>query len=514
MSKTKHDPLFDLIKSLNKTEKRHFRLFVNKSGSTEDVKFIKLFDAMDGAKNYNERQLLEQVPSIKKAQFSNQKANLYKQILASLRQYHIGQNIDIQLRELLDHAKVLYNKGFYKQALKLLDKAKSMGLQQKYFTIVLEVLEFEKLIEAQFITRSGEDRALSLTREVNEITRIITSGHTLSNLTLNLYHLFLQKGYAKDEAEFNEVQQYFTIYLPKVSVKQLSFYEALYYHQAHVWYNKIIQNFPNVYRHSLAWVELFKTDAKMAEKQSVHFIKGYRNLLDALFQLQYYSKFCEVLSEVENLSKHQKVVQDLNTEVLIFKFLYISKINKHFLEGSFDEGVKLIPEVLEKLNAYETKIDPERVLMFYYKIASLYFGDAQYRKCIFYLNKIINFKDVQLREDIHCFARILNLIAHFEDGQDFMLEYQIKSTFQFIGRMNDQQAVQKEIIQFLKKTGKITPDQLKNELIQVYERLVKLNDDIYERRPFFYLDILSYLESRIQQRPVQDIVKEKFHTLR
>jgi len=119
-----------------------------------------------------------------------------------------------------------------------------------------------------------------------------------------------------------------------------------------------------------------------------------------------------------------------------------------------------------------------------------------------------------LREDIHCFARILNLIAHFEDGQDFMLEYQIKSTFQFIGRMNDQQAVQKEIIQFLKKTGKITPDQLKNELIQVYERLVKLNDDIYERRPFFYLDILSYLESRIQQRPVQDIVKEKFHTLR
>lgn len=514
MAKTKYDPLFELIQSLTKTEKRHFRLFVNKSGSSEDVKFIKLFDAMDGLKKYDEQKILEKVPGIKKVQLSNQKANLYKQILAGLRQYHISQNIDIQLRELLDHAKVLYNKGFYKQALKMLDKAKATARQQKHFTIVLEVLEFEKLIEAQFITRSGENRAATLTREVNEITKIITSGHSLSNLTLHLYNLFLQKGYAKNEEEFREVEAYFKAQLPKVSVDELSFYEALYYHQAHVWYNKIIQNFPNVYRHALAWVELFKQDEKMAEKQSVHFIKGYRNLLGALFQLQYYTKFCEVLEEVEALSQNQKIVQDLNTEILIFKFLYISKINKHFMEGSFDKGVQLIPEVLEKLKKYEAKIDPERVLMFYYKIASLYFGNAQYRKTIFYLNQIINFKDVQLREDIHCFARILNLITHFEDGQDYMLEYQIKSTFQFIGRMNDQQAVQKEIIQFLKKTGKITPDQLKNELIRAYKRLVELNENIYERRPFFYLDILSYLESRIQDRPVQEVVKEKFKKLR
>lgn len=514
MAKAKHDPLFELIHSLNKTEKRHFRLFVNKSRSSDDVKFIKLFDAMDTLKLYDDQKILAKVPSIKKAQLSNQKANLYKQILSSLRQYHLHQNIDIQLRELLDHAKVLYNKGFYQQALKMLDRTKTVARQQKQFTMVLEVLEFEKLIEAQFITRSGEHRAATLTQEVNEITQIISSGHTLSNLTLHLYSLFLQRGYAKNEEEFRSIEHFFKEKLPKVDVQNLKFYEALYYHQAHVWYNKIVQHFPNAYRHSLAWVNLFKADENMAQKQSVHFIKGYGNLLGALFQLQYYSKFCEVLEEVEVLSRNEKIVQDLNTEILIFKFFYISKINKYFMEGNFSDGVAFIPEVLNKLDQYKSKIDPERVLIFYYKIASLYFGNAQYRKAIYYLNLIINFKDVQLREDIHCFARILNLIAHFEDGQDYMLEYQIKSTFQFIGRMNDQQAVQKEIIHFLKKTGKITPDQLKDELSQVYERLLQLNDNLYERRPFFYLDILSYLESRIQNRPVQEIIKEKFKKLR
>lgn len=514
MANTKSDALFDLIKSLTQTEKRHFRLFVNRSGNTEGVKFIKLFDAMEGSKIYDDKKILAKVISIKKSQLSNQKAHLYKQILASLRHYHIGQNIDIQLRENMDHAKVLYNKGFYKQALKMLGKTKTLAQETKHFTIALEVLEFEKLIESEYITRSIENRAEQLTHEVNSTTEKIKSAHQLSNLSLNLYSLFLKNGYARTEIEFEQVRSYFESNLPKVEMEELSFYEKLYYHQSHVWFNKIVQNFPNAYKHAKAWVELFKIDSAMARKQPVLFIKGYRNLLAALFQLQYYSEFCKVLEEVELLSKNQQIVKDLNSEVLIFKFLYISKINKHFMEGQFERGIDLIPEILEKLKLYEGKIDPERVLMFYYKFASLYFGNDNYRKAIFYLNQIIYFKDVKLREDIHCFARILNLIAHFEDGQDFHLEYQIKSTFQFIGKMNDQQEVQKEIIQFLRKTGKIKPDELKGEFISLYNRLELLNENLYERRPFLYLDILSYLKSRIENRPVQEVVREKFKSLK
>ncbi|MFT7268775.1 MAG: tetratricopeptide (TPR) repeat protein [Roseivirga sp.] len=514
MANMKYDPLFELIKSLTKSEKRHFRMFVNRGGSSEDVKFVMLFDAMDGAKSYDDKLILAKVTSIKKIQLSNQKANLYKQILASLRHFHIGHNVDIQLREILDHSKVLYNKGFYKQALKLLERGKLQAKDAKYYTMVLEFLEFEKLIESQYITRSIETRAEELTKEVNETTVIVTSSHSLSNLTLSLYSLFLQNGYAKNERDFNEATAFFKSRLPDLKLENLSFHEQLYYHQSHVWYNNIVQNFPNSYRHALAWIELFKANPDMIAKQLSLYIKGYWHLLGSLFQLQYYSKFCVVLTEIEALAKNDDIVKDLNTEVLIFKFLWISKINKHFMEGSFEAGVELIPKLLKKLKEYEGKIDPERVLMFYYKIASLYFGNGDFRKAIFYLNQIIYFKDISLREDIHCFARILNLIAHFEDGQDFHLEYQIKSTFHFIGKMNDQQAVQKEIFQFLRRTGKIKPDDLKQEFQDLHMRLSVLNEDLFERRPFLYFDILSWLQSKIENRPVKDIVKEKFKTLR
>ncbi|MBO6495688.1 MAG: hypothetical protein JJ978_08990 [Roseivirga sp.] len=514
MAKAKSDSLFSLVKSLTQTEKRHFRLYVNRSGNTQDVKFIKLFDAMDCLKKYDDKEILKRVPSIKKSQLSNQKANLYRQILSSLRRYHIGQNVDIQLRENLDHAKVLYNKGFYKQALKMLDKTKALARDTKHFTIALEVMEFEKQIESQYITRSIENRAETLTDEVLATTDIIKSSHQLSNLTLNLYSLFLKHGYAKNQKEFDEVSTYFYSHMPQINFENLTFYEQLYFYQAHVWFNKIIQNFPNVYKHSLSWVKLFQDNLEMIKKQPVHYIKGYRNLLGSLFQLQYYSKFCEVLKEVEELSQNKEIIQNLNTEVLVFQFLYISKINKHFMEGSFDEGVEMVPELMQKLERYQNKIDPERVVMMYYKIASLYFGSGNFRKAIFYLNQIIFYQDIKLREDIHCFARILNLIAHFEDGQDYHLEYQIKSTFQFIGKMNQQQAVQREIINFLRITGKITPDQLRDEFIKLYNRLLPLSEDIYERRPFFYLDILSYLQSKIENRPVKLLVQEKFEKLK
>src|ERR1041384_3870267 len=91
------DALFQLIKSLEKSEKRNFKLYVKRNSST-DLKTIQLFDALDKMKEYDETQLLKN-KSIKKQQLSNIKASLYKQILSSLRLIKDENNIDIRLHE-------------------------------------------------------------------------------------------------------------------------------------------------------------------------------------------------------------------------------------------------------------------------------------------------------------------------------------------------------------------------------------------------------------------------------
>lgn len=80
MTNTHKDSLFVLIKSLSKSEKRQFKLYVGRLGVNVDAKFLGLFNILDKLKQYDEKAILTS-GVVKKAQLSNLKAHLYKQIL-------------------------------------------------------------------------------------------------------------------------------------------------------------------------------------------------------------------------------------------------------------------------------------------------------------------------------------------------------------------------------------------------------------------------------------------------
>ena len=139
------DPLFQLIKSLEKSEKRNFKLYATRNSSSEELISIQLFDALDKMDTHDEGVLLSKNDRIKKQQLSNLKAHLYKQILSSLRL--INDNfIDISLHEQMDYARILYNKGLYHQSLKVLDKLKEQAKNNNQLTYLQQVLFFEKKI--------------------------------------------------------------------------------------------------------------------------------------------------------------------------------------------------------------------------------------------------------------------------------------------------------------------------------------------------------------------------------
>src|ERR1700761_9397047 len=153
------DALFQLLKSLEKSEKRNFKLYVTRNSASEELKIVQLFDALDKMDEYDEAVLLKKNESIKKQQLSNLKAHLYRQILTSLRLINDESNIDIVLHEQMDYARILYNKGLYLQSLKVLDKLKEQARQKNQFTYLQQALFFEKNIESLYITRSMQDRA-------------------------------------------------------------------------------------------------------------------------------------------------------------------------------------------------------------------------------------------------------------------------------------------------------------------------------------------------------------------
>ena len=272
----------------------------------------------------------------------------------------------------------------------------------------------------------------------------------------------------------------------------------------------LIQDFKSCYKYSAKWVDLFHENKIMIKLHPVFFIKGYQYLLESLFFIKHNEKFKRVLLDFERIIQKKDFVSGENIDGLIFLYLYSNKINLHFIQGTFNEGLSIVDKVLVGLNKYIELIDEHHVMMFYYKIACLYFGAGNYDKSIFFLSKIISNKSLQMREDLMCFSRILNLVAHYEAGLDFRMDFLIKNTYKFLIKMEDLYSVQNEMVLFLKSLGDIYPNEIKKAFKNLYGKLLKYENHPYEKRAFLYLDILSWLESKIENKSIAEVIKQKF----
>jgi len=508
MANHSKDNLFVLICSLSKSEKRQFKLYVNRLGVNIDAKFLLLFNLLDKMHDYDEEAILKS-NIVTKQQLSNIKAHLYGQILISLRMNPVNQNIRIQIREQLDFATILYHKGLYKQSLKILDKTKLIALENEEKNAAYEIVELEKVIESQYITRSIVGRADELTIQAKELSRQNVIASKLSNLSLQLYSIMLKTGYAKSDEEMQEITTYFNNQLPKYKLDELGFREKLWLYKAHLWHSFLIQDFLACYRYSSKWMDLFNENQSMIFLNPVWYIKGNTYFLECLYLIKHKSYIKETLDQLEQTITLDAFPKNDNIYSLYFLCFYNSKFHLHFLEGNFEEGFYLVDEVLKKLKENKDRIDEHHVMSFYYKIACLYFGAGDNKKCIEYLKKIIDNKNISMREDLMCFARVLSLVAHYEAGMDYHLEIQLKSTYKFLIKMNDLHEVQREMIKFLKTLGNSYPNELKSEFTKLHARLKTFENHPYEKRAFLYLDVISWLESKIENKTVSAIIQEK-----
>ena len=503
------DTLFQLIHSLEKAEKRHFKLYIKRSSTKEDLKIVQLFDAMDKLSDYDEKNLLKRLPGIEKPQLSNLKTHLYKQILASLRLLKSADSIDLQLNENFDYAHILYKKGLFQQSLRILDRAKDMAKANQKFNFLAQVLALEKRIETLHITHSMQMRAEQLSAESLEVIGKIDMVARLSNLALLVYSWYIKNGHARNEKDEERIREYLKEQLPVSAWEQDGFYERLYLYQIYNWYAFIRQDFLMYYRYSQKWVDLFEEQPLMVRVETGHYIKALHNLLNAHFDLRNYKKFEHTLRQFEAFALTDRVIENDNFRIQSFVYITTAKINQVFMLGTFRDGLLMVPGIEEKLAEYDLFIDRHRLLVLNYKIASLYFGSGDYATCIDYLQRIIN-DQADMRNDLQCYARVLHLMAHYELGNFDLMESLTKSVYRFMAKRERLTKVEEEMFRFLRTSFITSRSSLKEEFEKFLQRIRQFEGNRFEARAFAYLDLVSWVESKVYRKPMSEIISEKY----
>lgn len=494
----KNDNLLRLIDSMSKSEKRNFKLMTQKTGEEKKL-YVQLYDFAVKYRTLDKEKLVRHCPDIKSSQVSNLKAILSKQLLRSLRDFNKEAFPEIRARERFDFAKVLYAKGQYRACLDMLETVKSMAAEIQLKPLEYLAISFEKLVESQHVTKSMSPRAYNLAKESNNVIHNLVVTNELANLSLLLYARYLEKGYVKNQEEYQELHKYFHSLLPIVEITNLDFYQKLNLYQSYVWFHHMSQDFANYYRYAQKWVGLFDEYPSMKVPATTLYIKGLHNVLNALFMAGKRKMFVKAFETLQDFNKDKKLKLSVNEEGQLQLFKYTHTVNSIFITADYKDGVHCVKDLEESILQNNHLWDPSRIMVFNYKIACVYFGNGDLDSTITYLNRVEDSYQRRLKVDIQCFSRVLNLIAHYDLGNEILVSYKIKSVFRFLLKMGELEKVQMEIFRFIRRTPRMSKATILHEFKVLRDKLIEIEGERFEKRPFLYLDIISWLDSKIKK---------------
>lgn len=511
MSRIKSKVLYDLINSLNKNEKRYFKIFVASSKELEDKKIILLFNHIVKLDKFEDEDAFNKVPNIKQAQLSNLKAYLFDKILQVLRMYHISKVKDIQIREQIDFAQILLERRLYASAKKCMDKAKKMAQANLNLELQLELLKLEKNVVMQNVADVERNVDL-IVEEVKLLNGQIFNINTFTNLSIKLNSYYTRIGFVRDQEDEIKIKEFFNSNISAYQEQKLSTIEKLSLYRLYIGYYFFLQDFEQGYVYSKKLEATFDQSISLIESMPDDYIKALNNLLIAQNKLFRYHEFVETNVKLQSVAQMPNVRINENIRIRLLKYFYSHEINKFFMTGDFEKGVQtVVVKQATELSALLAVLDKHSSLVLNYKIACLHFGAGNFGLALRTLNKIINSSSTDLREDLHCFARILNLVCHFELGNFDVIKHYIISTYRFLLKKDDLRLFQKYVLQFIKNLSKENYEQnLMSEFESLKTQLLTLVENPYEKRAFIYFDIISWLESKIKKKSVQEIIMEKF----
>ena len=240
------------------------------------------------------------------------------------------------------------------------------------------------------------------------------------------------------------------------------------------------------------------------------YVKALNNLMFAYMDYRRWDECFEMINKLKGLIK-KPGFESMDVQLKLFTSSHNAELLACINMGDFEKAkTQVIPEILKQLAFYEGKINSEEEMLFYYNISSANFGAQDYKGALKYINLVLNTSEAGLREDVYTFARLVNLIIHYELGNYDLLDYTIKSTKRFVAKNQRNYKFETVFLKDFKKLLKVrntgSPKQL---YIDFKAALEKVLEDPYEQAANEYFNFIAWLDSKIQNKPYEQIIQGK-----
>ena len=500
--------LHKLIKSLSQSEKRFFKIYASRHIIGEQNNYVSLFDAIASQKQYDEIAIKEKFQGESfMNRFAAIKNYLHLLILKSMRNFHSGSTIDIELKEMLIDIDFLYQKGLYRQCQKLHTKAEKLAIATDKKTRLLEILEWKaKLLQATNRDFDQENFHRNVFIEEDAILKSIQLTLELKSEVLGVFTMIRKKGFARSKKDLELINDVIKKY-SQLDYKNLNFNDKYYLNYINtVYYTSSGDNSKSLH-HTKRNIDLLESiPAKLREEEFEKYIVSLNNLVVNLINLQKPNEIKPYLEKIRSLATH-----NIRENILLWVTSYKLVLGVTIKACDYEQAEKIAEEINLGIAFYSDKIPASDIVLFKFNMAIVYFVNNKHSKAIKVLNEIINENDLSLRDDIQSFARIIRLIIFWEKGEEELLPYAALSTYRFLYKRNKLYKFESIVLRFIKeKMPHInTSIELKKAFIELKESLDKQLKDPLEKKALDYFDFITWIESKISKKDFITLAKEK-----
>ena len=508
MSNKASSNLFELIKSLNKSEKRYFKVFSSRHTIGDENGYIKLFDYIDKMDDYDEEKVFAHFKG--KAllnKFSITKARLYANILKSLDTFHSTSSIDAQIFRSIHSAEILYNKGLYKQSEKILNSAEKQARKHENFNLLLEIKQKQKrLIENELYTEVNADTISKMFAEEKGIIGEIETYHKLWNVKSLLFQEINRNGKVRDEEDTLKLKELVS-QVEQMDMSEASTKSKYLFHHIQSAYYFSVNDLELSHYHLKSIIEILEKDAVLVKEKPNIYFSALTNFIYISTRLKAYDDAQENLAKLKNLANPGK---SIDLDIKYFSSTYSLELSLLREKGDFKTALELIPQIEEGYRLYGAHINSLRKAYIDFQVGVIYLALGEYSQALKWINNILNEGKIDQKQDIYCFAQLINLILHFELNNVRFLPYAISSTKRYLKNRNRIYRFEEiflKLISQISKTNNVFD--LQEKLVPIESELLKLKEDPKEQIVFEYFDFLTWVRSKLKQKTFLELKNEE-----
>lgn len=480
------EDLFKLIKSMTKTERRHFTL--STSLYEKEKLYMKLFQLIDSQEVYNESAIREKFHV---SQFSVAKTRLFQMITSSLATFQSERNVDRYIRECIEQAEVLHNKNFLAAAIKLYEKARIKAFKTGRYECALEII--------RLYPRKGisHEQIEILQQSESELIFRIEKISALKHLCSKFELLFQTKGFANTTEEYEEYASLIRNDATLIDQQDFDQEYTYYYNVLHAWFYFAIKEPERAHEFLLKILfylnedQLYLNDKLWNERRGDILMFYYRTCV-----------YCRREVELEFV-RREFVSHEFSTYQL--DQLFTIQMEDMLLLEQAEVDTSLIQKI--ELHVEQKSEEEEFDFNYFslvYSLANYYFVHQDYKKSLKHCNRFLNNKSAQSIFLFHAVVQ-LYILSHYNLNNIDLVLSELKSYNRKMSHNKEIYNVQFLFIGMLRELTGFSDN--KSKILLEYKE--KTEQMIIRNRSINIFDftLLSWIESKLNEKTVRDYFK-------